>query len=742
MNIDALYFFKIIAIISSIGTFILGIYAYISSRNKAGVNAFVGLSFATSIYALGYAFFLTSQSVPEYLFWLKFQYLVIPLIPVLWLLMSLYYSQMDRYINKWTLTVILIIPVITYFIIYTSQFSHWFHADFSFDRTGPFITAVIGHGFWYLIFVGYLYLCLLLGSLIMVIFRNQVTAIYRRNINYMLIGLLFPVIGHMLYFTKISPIDLAPIFVCFMVFFQAVAILNLRFFDLVPIAYGKVFDSIQDGVIILDSADRLIEFNSTAASFFPILNAEALTQKAPDLLRDYPALREQIIRVIEKADIEVVGVEERFYFYSRLSPIYNNKKYVGKVILLSNMTEKKKAEAELKKAKEMAEEANQAKSRFLAIMSHEIRTPMNGILGMNDLLLKTPLNVEQRDYALTTQESTEVLLSVINDILDYSKVEANKLVLENIAFDLNRTVQSVIKFFTKQASEKNLTLSVDVTPQIDKALLGDPTRLQQVLLNLLSNAIKFTHSGQICCKVTVQSKDEKSMNIHFVIADTGIGIDEIHLNSLFSPFVQADASMSRSYGGTGLGLAISKQLVELMGGAIGATSKKGEGSTFFFTIPFDVAESLPLENSGSTSTPLTVASEPPLWKIERPVLLVEDNRVNQKLAVFLLNKLGLTVAIARNGREAVEAVQEREFELIFMDCQMPELDGFEATQLIREWEANSERRTPIIAMTAMAMQGDRQRCIDSGMDDYISKPIKMEQIITVLKQWLSPQSES
>ncbi|KAB2953469.1 response regulator [Heliorestis acidaminivorans] len=742
MNIDVFYFFKFMALLSSIGTLLLGIYAYISSRNKAGVNAFVGLSFVTSIYALGYSFFLTSQSVPEYLFWLKFQYLVIPLIPVFWLLMSLYYSQMDRYINKWSLTAILTIPVITYFIIYTNQFNHWFHAGYSFDRTGPFITAVIGHGFWYWIFVGYIYLCLLLGILIMVRLRNQAAPIYRRNINYMIMGLLSPVFGHVLYITKISPFDLAPIFTSFMVFFMAVAVLNLRFFDLIPIAYDKVFDSIQDGVIILDPADKLIEFNSTAASFFPILNAAALTQKVTDLLRDYPGLREQIIGNIEEVDIEVFDGKERLFFYSRLSLIFNNNKYVGKVILLSNMTEKKKTEAELRKAKEMAEEANRAKSSFLAIMSHEIRTPMNGILGMNDLLLKTSLNTEQKDYALSIQESTEVLLIVVNDILDYSKVEANKLVLENIAFDLNSTVQSVINFFAKQANEKNLTLFVDVTSQIDSAILGDPTRLRQVLFNLLSNAIKFTHSGQIRCRITVQSKDEKSMNIHFAITDTGIGIDEVHLKKLFSPFVQADTSMSRSYGGTGLGLAISKQLVELMGGAIGATSKKGEGSTFFFTIPFDLAESLPIESIGSASTSLTATSEPPLWKIERPVLLAEDNRVNQKLAVSLLNKLGLAVVIAHNGREAFEAIQEREFELILMDCQMPELDGFEATRLIREWEANSERRIPIIAMTAMAMQGDRQRCIDSGMDEYISKPIKTEQVSTILKQWLSPNGES
>lgn len=380
-----------------------------------------------------------------------------------------------------------------------------------------------------------------------------------------------------------------------------------------------------------------------------------------------------------------------------------------------------------------AEESNYAKSDFLANMSHEIRTPMNGVIGMLDLLLDMPLEDEQLRYAEIARASGGSLLSLINDILDFSKIEAGQLDLEVIDFNLHTMFNNLAAMQSLPIKAKGLDFSYQLATDVPKFVQGDPNRLQQVLTNLLGNAIKFTDNGAITVSVSLLSEKNQNTVIKFSVKDTGIGIPKGQQQSLFDKFTQVDASTTRKYGGTGLGLSISKQLSELMGGDIGVNSKIGQGTEFWFTARF--------ENSSVQSlAPTLSVAEHNFSSINREnvrILLVEDSPTNQLVAIGILKKLGFCADIANNGKEAVHAIEHTRYDLILMDCQMPIMDGYEATAIIRQSQATQvNHQTPIIAMTANAMQGDREKCIDAGMDDYITKPIALNTLTKILSTWL------
>lgn len=497
----------------------------------------------------------------------------------------------------------------------------------------------------------------------------------------------------------------------------------------------------RDGIMITSAnvSEPQIVYVNRAFSQITGYSSEEVIGKTPRILQGEKTdkyILQKLRKCLEagkpfKGELLNYGKNGREYWLDiSIVPIKNREGVVTHFVAIErDVTNRKKELNELIKAAEDAELANKTKSEFLANMSHELRTPMNGIIGMCQLLSGSNLNTEQQELITTLSKSADNLLGLLNDILDISKVESGDLTLEDVPFDIRSSLNEILTLFTPIAASKSLSFEIKVQDNVPQIIMGDPARLQQILRNLISNALKFTHHGGINLNLAI-AKQGGATELYFQVKDTGIGVPEDKLEDIFNKFTQADTSITRKYGGTGLGLAITRELVIMMGGRIGVESTLGFGSIFYFSIPSRPAaiDAIPV-NLTKENTPTT--SNEHINKNLR-ILAVDDHPINSMFLKKLLNKIGLSnITLAENGIEAINLIEKESFDLIFMDCQMPELDGYQTTRLLRD----KKIKTPIIAVTANAMVGDREKCIKCGMDDYISKPIKLDELQNMLNKW-------
>lgn len=716
INYDILILLEFFAAIISV---VVGILSIRRRPAEGAVSLFI-LMISIAVWNLSQAMVYLDFSLPVKLFWANTRYFGIEAIGIGFLGLAYDYKMKREFLNKRKFAFLCILPTIFLILLWTNPYHYLFYKAVRLE--GKLLILENGLFFWLNVF--FVYTLIVIGVTLFADSYIKSSSIYKSQAGMLLVSTLFPLVSNILFNFNLLPIkdiDITPIIFFITGFSCFIAMFQFRLFDIVPIARDKLFLNIEDIVIVIDSKYRILDMNNAAKEFIfdnSFLNQEYIGIDIFSFINKWEGLSNVVkIKEIIKATVHIERESKnKSYLLTKSDVVYNKNKQAAEIIVLRDITE-------LEEALYKARQASISKGYFVANMSHELRTPLNAVIGIADILYSNPMEKEeQREYIGVLKNSAESLLRIINDILDFSKIEAGKMEIEKIPTDIREVVEDCVKALSIYAKGKDLKIVCSIDDSIPRFIIADSVRIRQIIFNIVGNAIKFTESGSVEINVVYSEDNLYNPFLQISIKDTGIGIPEHKLLMLFESFNQLDVSTSRRYGGTGLGLSIVKNLLDLMGGSIEVKSEVGKGSIFTFTIPYEICD------DGDFLTAVTQDKKNVDSQISLSILIVDDNSVNRMLLGKMLKNMHCTVDYAEDGLIAIEKWKNNFYDVIFMDIQMPNMDGLSATEEIRRLEVESGEHIIIVALTAGAFKEDMQNCFNSGMDYYLSKPIKSDKL--------------